>query len=278
MARWFRWSLSVADPFVCRCLTSSAMLPFPHPAHRTGRADLPHPALGEDSRNRRKPLHVTPSATSENSLGVVRLIANLPFCRRFLRPPSTEAPSLCRSYPASSVLRASPPSQSAQPVSHELPVDPYCNHRWDFPCCAWSPLPACRRQYPGRSDGIIRSYDSISFGLPRNRGGSAPALVFSRPAQRSIRLRPARSPSRLTTLCTRGFSSFVASTTALIATGWSEPVPGRVYPRCGPSPFHGAPGNRLTGHMDMSEAVTASNAPHLFNSRELLAPRRCLYL
>jgi len=204
------------------------MLPFPHPAHRTGRADLPHPALGEDSRNRRKPLHVTPSATSENSLGVVRLIANLPFCRRFLRPPSTEAPSLCRSYPASSVLRASPPSQSAQPVSHELPVDPYCNHRWDFPCCAWSPLPACRRQYPGRSDGIIRSYDSISFGLPRNRGGSAPALVFSRPAQRLLTLRPARLPSRLATLCTRGFSSFVASTAALIATGWSEPVPGRV--------------------------------------------------
>ena len=47
VARWFRWSLSVADPFVCRCLTSSAMLPFPHPAHRTGRADFPHPALGE---------------------------------------------------------------------------------------------------------------------------------------------------------------------------------------------------------------------------------------
>src|ERR1700720_4434393 len=52
VARWFRWSLSVTDPFVSRCLTSSAMLPFPHPAHRTGRADLPHPALGEDSRNR----------------------------------------------------------------------------------------------------------------------------------------------------------------------------------------------------------------------------------
>jgi hypothetical protein len=37
---------------------------------------------------------------------------------------------------------------------HELPVDPHCDHRWDFPCCVWSPLPACRRQYPGRSDGI----------------------------------------------------------------------------------------------------------------------------
>ena len=97
---------------------------------------------------------MTPSATSENNSGVVRLIANLPFYRRFLRPPSTEAPSLHRNYPASSVLRASPPSQSARPFSRELPVDPHCDHRWDFPCCAWSTLPACRRQYPGRSDGI----------------------------------------------------------------------------------------------------------------------------
>src|SRR5260370_42284068 len=40
VARWFRRSLSVADPFVCRCLTRPAMLPFPHPAHRTGRADF----------------------------------------------------------------------------------------------------------------------------------------------------------------------------------------------------------------------------------------------
>src|SRR5271155_3598963 len=47
------WDLSVADPFVSRCLSSPALLPFPHPAHRTGRADLPHPALGEDSHNRR---------------------------------------------------------------------------------------------------------------------------------------------------------------------------------------------------------------------------------
>jgi hypothetical protein len=98
---------------------------------------------------------VTPSATSENNLGVIRLIANLPFYRRFLRLPSTEAPSLCRSYPASSVLRASPPSHTAWPVSRELPVDPYCNHRWDFPCCVWSPVPACRRQYPGRIDGNL---------------------------------------------------------------------------------------------------------------------------
>jgi hypothetical protein len=113
VARWFRLSLSVADPFVCRCLTNSAMLPFPHPAHRTGRADLPH-------------------------------------------------------------------------------------------------------------------------------------LVFSRPAQRLLTLRPARSPSRLATLCTRGFSSLVASTAALIATGWSEPVPGRVTPAVDHRLFTAHPVTRLT--------------------------------
>ena len=141
---------------------------------------------------------MTPSATSGNYSGVARLSAILPFRRRFLRPPSTEAPSLRRSYPASSVLRASPPSQSARPFSRELPVDPFCDHRWDFPCCQWSPF-ACMPSPIPRQVGwnFVRSYNSIRFGLPRNRGGSAPALVFSRPAQRLLTLRPACSPSRL---------------------------------------------------------------------------------
>ena len=33
-----RFSISVAAPFVWRCLTSLAIAPFPHPAHRTGQA------------------------------------------------------------------------------------------------------------------------------------------------------------------------------------------------------------------------------------------------
>jgi hypothetical protein len=111
-----------------------------------------------------EPLHVTLSATSENKSGVARLIAILPFRRRFMRLPSTEAPSLHRSYPVSSVLRASPPSQSVRPFSHELPVDLYRDHCWDFPCYVWSPVPACRRHYPGRSDGNLfaRTFPSSS--------------------------------------------------------------------------------------------------------------------
>ncbi len=42
-----------------------------------------------------------------------------------------------------------------------------------------------------------------------------------------LTLRPARSPSRQTTLYPEGSDSFVASAAASIATGWSEPVPGR---------------------------------------------------
>src|ERR1700676_3107529 len=132
-------------------------------------------------------------------MGVVRLIANLPFYRRFLRPPSTEAPSLCRSYPASSVLRASPPSQSARPFSHELLVDPHCDHRWDFPCCVWSTLLTCRRQYPGRSDGIcsLVRFHQLRPSLAPGRVGSCITLFEACSAFTHVTACTlARSPSR----------------------------------------------------------------------------------
>ena len=100
------------------------------------------------SRKRLTWLRVTPSATSEHKTGVARLVVNPRVLRRFLRPSLTEVPSLRRSYPASSVVRTSPPPQTARPGSRELPVDPDCDHRWGFPCCVWSPVSACRRHYP----------------------------------------------------------------------------------------------------------------------------------
>src|SRR2546422_282200 len=59
-----RLNISVAASFVWRCLSDSAMAAFPHPAHRTGHADFPHPALGQDLT----PLlsRATPSAVSEH--------------------------------------------------------------------------------------------------------------------------------------------------------------------------------------------------------------------
>src|SRR5262249_14124450 len=50
----------------------------------------------------------------------------------------------------------------------------------------------------------------------------------------------ARSPSRLATLSIESSDSFVASTIVSIATGWSEPVPGRELHPLKSSAFHGA--------------------------------------
>ena len=157
---------------------------------------------------------------------MARLIVNPHVLRCFLRPSLTEAPSLHRRYPASSVLRTSPPPHTARPVSRELPVDPYRDHCWGFPCCVWSPMPTCHRHYPGRFQELVRSSLSIDCGLPCVTVRSAPAIVFLGPAQRSLTLWPARS-LRLATLYIESSDRFVASAAASIATGWSEPAPGR---------------------------------------------------
>jgi hypothetical protein len=93
---------------------------------------------------------------------------------------------------------------------------------------------------------LVRSSISIVSGLPCETVRSAPAIVVSGPAQRLLTLRPARSPSRHATLYTESSDSFVASAAASIATGWSEPVPGRELHPLKSSAFHGALFRQLT--------------------------------
>jgi transposase len=45
-----RLNISVAAPFVWRCLTGSTLAPSPHPARQTGHADFPHPAFSRSVR------------------------------------------------------------------------------------------------------------------------------------------------------------------------------------------------------------------------------------
>ena len=95
---------------------------------------------------------------------------------------------------------------------------------------------------------LVRSSISIVRGLPCVTVRSAPAIVVSGPAQRSLTLRPACSPSRHATLSIESSDSFVASTAAPIATGWSEPVPGvGIEPR--------------RAHFVMKDRVTFPRAP-----------------
>jgi Xylose isomerase-like TIM barrel len=87
---------------------------------------------------------------------------------------------------------------------------------------------------------LVRSSISIVSGLPCVTVRSAPAIIVSGPAQRSLTLWPARSRGRLATLSIESSDSFVASTAVSIATGWNEPVPGRELHPLKSSAFHGA--------------------------------------
>src|SRR5207302_1798279 len=67
---------------------------------------------------------------------------------------------------------------------------------WGFPCFV---VLLCRRAVAITPVGPLGAH-IVRFpsdaGLPRSYGGSAPTSSVSRPAQRSLALRPANSPSR----------------------------------------------------------------------------------
>ena len=93
---------------------------------------------------------------------------------------------------------------------------------------------------PAGAMELVRSSLSVVGGLPCVTVRSAPAIILSGPAQRSLTLWPARSRSRLATLSIESSDSFVASAAASIATGWNEPVPGRELHPLKSNAFHGA--------------------------------------
>jgi hypothetical protein len=107
---------------------------------------------------------------------------------------------------------------------------------------------------------LVRSSISIVGGLPRETVRSAPAITFSGPAQRSLTLWPVRSRSRLATLYTESSDSFVASAAASIATGWSEPVPGRELHPLKSSAFHGALFRQVSNRFRGPQVVGLSRA------------------
>ncbi len=80
------------------------------------------------------------------------------------------------------------------------------------------PLPIPRHGYQVH----VSLTSPVVSAFPASTGRSARASPFSRLAQRSLTLRPACLPRHLVSLCTRGFSHFVTSMTAPIASGWSE--------------------------------------------------------
>ena len=140
--------------------------------------------------------HAARSGVSQLALTLLDLCqwpcpASVP-CRSQLK-----APSLHGHYPASTVLPASPP-----PCRPSLTLTS-CRFGGCLPSCRASRVAtfflfhACRRHYPGGSQGVPASLASPSgSGLPHFSGGSAPASPVSRPARRSLAFRPACSLNR----------------------------------------------------------------------------------
>jgi hypothetical protein len=110
-------------------------------------------------------------------------------------------------------------------------------------------------QLAGKSRSVV--FISIVCGLPCVTVRSAPAIVVSGPAQRLLTLWPARSQSRHATLSIESSHSFDASTAASIATGWSEPVPGRELHPLKSSVFHGALLRQLSQPKPRSPLIAA---------------------
>ena len=140
-----------------------------------------------------------------------------------------------------------PPHPSAEgtstPMTHALPSAHYeplrhptapglslagvrliiLDHAVGLPVLRTLSLCTCRRQYPGAATGRrLRSSHPAVSAFPEVAVGSACTSTFSELARRSLELRPAHSRRHLyVTSYTEGFSHFVTSMTAPVASGWS---------------------------------------------------------
>jgi hypothetical protein len=178
----------LSAPFVWRCLNSSTMAPFPHPAHRTGHADLPHPALGQDftpSLSR-----VTPSAVSEPSSELIgcpisRSLTASCVCLELRSLPSTGITRLQRYCEPLRHPRA--PGLSLAGVQFVIP-----GHALGLPVLRT--LSLCTCCCPGAAAGrSLRSFNPTVSAFPDMAVGSACTSSVSRLARRSLALRPAHS-------------------------------------------------------------------------------------
>src|SRR5450631_2927992 len=115
------------------------MAPFPHPAHRTGHADLPHPALGQELTLSR----ATPSAVSDHLSELI----GFPISRSF--------PTYCvclelRSLPSTGVTLRHPKAPGLSLAGFRLVI---ADHAMGLPVLRTLSLCTCCRHYPGAATG-----------------------------------------------------------------------------------------------------------------------------
>ena len=115
------------------------------------------------------------------------------------------------------------------------------DHAMGLPVLRTLSLCTCCRHYPGAAAGRTASLTRPAVSaFPDRVVGSACALSFSRLARRSLTLRPAHSRCHLfRDTHSEGFSHFVTSMAAPVASGWSV-SPGGICTHWKAPPLHGA--------------------------------------
>src|SRR5437899_1318398 len=196
------------------------MTPFPHPAHRTGRADFPHPALGQDFT----PLlsRATPSAVSERFselIGCPISRSLTTYCVR-LELRSLPSPGIARLQRYYEPLRH-PRAPGLSLTGFQLVI---ADHASGLPVLRALSLCTCCRQYPGTAIGRTTSLNSPESCQP------SPIWQSGRPVHCPFRgLLGVHSRYGLHTRAvtvyrdtlSEGFSHFVTSIAAPVASGWS---------------------------------------------------------
>src|SRR5258706_383116 len=214
-----RPNISVSASFVWRCLSGSTVTPFPHPAHRTGHADLPHPALGQDLT----PLlsRATSSAVSEPFAEFIvaqspRSFTTYCVCLELRSLPSTGITQLHRYYEP---LRH-PKAPGLSLAGFQLVVA--LTTPWGFPCCVRFPCVHAAATTPAQRLGVVFAQSPSRVSLPRKgcRVGLRivlfeACLAFTLVAACTLALSPIRDTH------SEGFSQFVTSVAAPVASGWS---------------------------------------------------------
>ena len=206
-----RSGLSVAASCVWRCPSTLAVIPFPHPVHRTGLADLPHPALGQDIT----PARVTPSAVSEHWPELLGCPISAPSLASCVSPEP-------RSLPSTGITRL---PQYYEPLRH--PTAPGASLAglrlrhpwatpWGFPCCVRFPCVHAAATTPAQRLGSYLAQSPSRINLPRKgyRVGLRIDIfeacsAFTHVAACTLALSPIRDM-----LYPEGFNRFVTSTVA----------------------------------------------------------------
>ena len=168
--------------------------------------------------------HVVP-CEAPRLFGVARRKASIA-CRSLLPAPFPDQgsfpPPALPGFISTTTLSATPRGRFRASRHHRWPAPP-ASHPKGFPVLHTTPLSHMPSPLPRRNRWVPASFAFPNGGgLPRNSDGSASALPFSRPAQRSLHVTACALAKSLRTLYTRSFDRLVTSTAVPIATGWND--------------------------------------------------------